>query len=147
MLASLALCAFYLDKEDIKAAKEYTKEISTVDKHNEIFILNRAFFGIFEKNYASALYFYKEIIKKGRSVNLKTITDVITFLDERKSEDPNEFAYYFAIGLLNYRFWQEQMGIKELRKFVKLAKNKAEYREMINYAEDEILTRKKVKKK
>ncbi len=68
VLASLALCAFYLSKEDIKAAKEYTEEISTIDKHNEIFILNRAFFGIFEKNYASALYFYKEIIKKERSV-------------------------------------------------------------------------------
>src|SRR3990170_1742944 len=79
-LASLALCTFYL--KDIKAAKEYTEEISTVDKHNEIFILNRAFFGIFEKNYASALYFYKEIIKKGRSVNINIITKVIAFLDE-----------------------------------------------------------------
>ena len=143
-LASLALCAFYL--KDIKAAKEYTEEISTVDKHNEIFILNRAFFGIFEKNYASALYFYKEIIKKGRSVNLKTIADVIPFLEERKSEYPNEFAYDFAIGLLNYRFWQEQMGIKELRKFAKHTKNKAEYREMVNYITGEILDKKRVKK-
>lgn len=146
-LASLALCAFYL--KDIKAAKEYTEEIDTIDKHNEIFILNRAFFGIYEKNYASALYFYKEIIKKGRSVNIKrnSITRVIDFLDERKSEYPNEFAYDFAVGLMSYYFCQEQMGIKELRKFAKHAKNKAEYREMINYAEDEILTRKKVKKK
>lgn len=145
-LASLALCAFYL--KDIKAAKEYTEEINTVDKHNEIFILNRAFFGIFEKNYASALYFYKEIIKKGRSVNIKrnSITRVIDFLDERKSEYPNEFAYDFAVGLLSYYFCQEQMGIKELRKFAKHAKNKAEYREMVNYITDEILDKKRVKK-
>ena len=145
-LASLALCAFYL--KDIKAAKEYTEKIGTVDKHNEIFILNRAFFGIFEKNYASALYFYKEIIKKGRSVNLKTITKVISFLEEMKSEYQNEFAYNFAIGLLNYSFWQEQMGIKELRKFAKHTKNKAEYREMVNYITDDILQRhkKRIKK-
>ncbi len=144
VLASLALCAFYLSKEDIKAAKEYTEEISTIDKHNEIFILNRAFFGIFEKNYASALYFYKEIIKKERSVNIGTITKVIAFLDERKSEYPGEFAYDFAIGLLNCHFCDEQMGIKELRKFVKHAK-KAEYREMKNYTIDEILNKNKKK--
>ena len=143
-LASLALCAFYL--KDIKAAKEYTEEISTVDKHNEIFILNRAFFGILEKNYASALCFYKEIIKKGRSVNINIITKVIAFLDERKSEYPNEFAYDLAIGLLSYYFCQEQMGIKELRKFAKHTKNKAEYRGMVNYITGEILDKKKVKK-
>lgn len=142
VLASLALCAFYL--KDIKAAKEYTEEISIIDKHNEIFILNRAFFRIFEKNYASALYFYKEIIKKERSVNIGTITKVIAFLDERKSEYPGEFAYDFAIGLLNYHFCDEQMGIKELRKFVKHAK-KAEYREMTNYTKDEILKKNKKK--
>jgi len=143
VLASLALCAFHL--KDIKAAKEYTEEIGTIDKHNEIFILNRAFFRIFEKNYASALYFYKEIIKKERSVNIKTITQIIAFLDERKSEYPSEFAYDFAIGLLNYYFCDEQMGKTELRKFVKHAK-RAEYREMVNYITDEILDKKRVKK-
>lgn len=144
VLASLALCAFYLN--DIKAAKEFTEEIVTIDKHNEIFILNQAFFGIFEKNYASALYFYKEIIKKERLVNIETIMRVIDFLDERKSEYPSEFAYDFAVGLLSYYFCQEQMGIKELRKFTKHAKNKAEYREMVNYITGEILDKKRIKK-
>lgn len=146
VLASLALCAFYLNRNDIKDAKEYTEKIGTIDKHNEIFTLNRAFFGIYEKNYASALCFYKEIIKKERSVNIGIITKVIAFLDERKSEYPNEFAYDFAMGLLSYYFCQEQMGMKELRKFVKHAKKKAEYREMVNYITDEILHKKRIKK-
>lgn len=144
VLASLALCAFYL--KDIKAAKGYTEEISTIDKHNEIVILNRAFFGIIEKNYASALCFYKEIIKKERQVNINIILRVIAFLDERKSEYPNEFAYDFGIGLLSYYFCEEQMGIKELRIFVKHAKNKAEYHQMVNYITDEILHKKRIKK-
>ena len=146
VLASLALCTFYLNRNDIKDVKEYTEEIGTIDKHNEIFILNRAFFGIFEKNYASALHFYKEIVKNGRSVNIKTITMVIAFLDERKSEYSNEFAYDFAIGLLSYYFCQEQMGMKELRKFVKHAKKKVEYREMVNYIKDKILDKKRINK-
>ena len=145
VLASLALCAFYL--KDIKAAKEYTEEISTIDKHNEIFISNRGFFGILEKNYASALYFYKEIIRKERTVNENIVTQVIAFLDERRSEYPNEFAYDFAIGLLSYYFCEEKMGIKELRKFVKHAKNKTEYREMVNYVKGKFLVKKKIKKR
>lgn len=144
MLSSLALCAFY--QNDIKAAKAYTEEINEIKKDHEIYILNRAFFGIWENNYASALYFYKEIIKRDRAVSGDIITKVIAFLDERKSTFPNELAYDFAIGLLNYYYCQNSIGKYELRKFVKHAKKKPEYHEIVCFVENTIFFKRKKKR-
>lgn len=145
VLSSLALSAYYLN--DKQAAMEYTDEIGTIDKHNEIFILNRGFFGILEKNYASALHFYKEINKRERTVNKNIVTRVIAFLDERKSEYPNELAYDFAIGILEFYFCQEQMGSRELRNFIKQAKNRVEYCEMVRFVNETVFYEKRGKKR
>ncbi len=144
VISSLALCAFYLD--DIPAAKTYTEEINTVEKNHEIYTLNKAFFGIWEKNYASAIYFYKEIIKRGRTVSGDIIAKVIAFLDERKSDYQAELAYDFAIGLLNYYHCQKKLGIQELRKFVKQARKKPEYYEIVCFVEKEILFKRRKKR-
>lgn len=144
VLAGLSLCAFYLNRQDITDAKKYTEEIGEIDKDNEILIFNRAFFGIFEKNYPSALFFYKEIVKKVNSNDFKvSITNIISFLDERKNEYPDECAYDFAIGLLSYYFCDEQMGEKELKKFLKHAKSNV-YTEMVNYTKDKILKKRNI---
>lgn len=143
VLSNLAYCAFHLD--DLSAAKAYTEEINKIDKNNEIYILNRAFLGILEKNYASALYFYKEIVKR-RKVTGDIVIKVIAFLDERKSENQMELAYDFAIGLLNYYYCQENIGYHELRQFIKKAKKRPEYREMMRFVEEDIFNKKRNKK-
>ncbi len=145
VFSGLALCAFYL--KDMTAAKTYTEEINRVERNNEIFLFNQAFFGIWEKNYDSALFYYGEVIKRERVVTGETVTKVITFLDERKSEYPDELAYDFAIGLLNYYYCQNKAGSHELRRFVKLAKRKLEYHKMVCFVKDSIFPKKRKEKK
>ena len=143
VLSCLALCAFYLN--DLAAAKKYTDEI--VNKKNQIYLFNQAFFGIYDKNYASALHYYKETLKIKNEVTTDIATKVIAFLDERKSEYPNELAYDFAIGFINYYFCQKDMGNQELRKFVKRAKKRPEYHEIRCFIENDIFPKDKRKKR
>lgn len=143
VLSGLALCAFYLN--NLAAAKKYTDEI--VDKKNQIYIFNQAFFGIYDKNYASALHFYQETLKIKHKVTSDIVTKVISFLDERKSEYPNELAYDFAIGFINYYFCQKDIGNSELRKFIKKSKKRSEYHEMRCFIENNIFQKDKRKKR
>ena len=137
VLATLAECSFYLTN-DIKDAKMYTDQIKKIDKHNEIYFFNNAFFSIWNKNYHSTLFFYGETIKKGRKISRGIVTQVVAFLDERKTENRKELAYDFAIGFLNYHFIQKKIGSRELKNFVKKAKHKTEYHEMVSYVKQNI---------
>jgi hypothetical protein len=145
ILSTAALAAFYLNNMD--NAKHYTDEINKIEKNHQIYILNRAFFGIYETNYPSALFFYKDILKRGRNVDRTIIIKVIAFLDERKLENTKEIAYDFAIGVLNKFYCQKKIGEKELRQFVKAAKKKEQYREMVSFVESEILPYRKKRKR
>lgn len=145
VLGGLALCFFFLG--DYEAAKKHTEEIGKIDKHNQIYLINRAFFGIWEKNYPSALHFYKEFIKRERKITKDVVVSVISFLDQRKGNDSKEIAYDFAIGLLDYHFIQKTTGEKELRKFLKLSQGKQEYKEMIDFLQNDLLKGRKEKKR
>jgi tetratricopeptide (TPR) repeat protein len=132
-LSSMALCCFKLN--DLPSAKKYTETIGKIDKSSPFYILNQAFFGIYEKNYASALHFYKEISKRGTTVDPSIITSVIAFLDQIYRVERKEHAYEFAIGILNKHHCQHKEGLKELRRFVKNVKKKPQYHEMLAYAD------------
>ncbi len=106
-------------------------KIKKVDRHNEIYLFDNAFFGIWEKNYNSVLFIYGEILKRRKKITPNIVTKVIAFLDERKTENPQELAYDFAIGFLNYHFIQNEIGRQELKEFVEKTKNKTEYKEMV----------------
>ncbi len=145
ILSNAALASFYLNK-NIDDAHMYTNQINEIEKNHQIYILNHAFFGIYKKNYSSALYFYKEIIKRGKNVDNAIIVGIIAFLDERKAENPKEIAYDFAIGILNKFHCQTKLGDKELQRFVKVAKKKDQYREIVSFIENENLLKKKRRK-
>jgi tetratricopeptide (TPR) repeat protein len=144
-ISTLALCEFHLG--NIQEAKSLTDEICAIDKNHEVCLTNRGFLSIYEKKYASALYFYKEIIKRGRVVSNEIIFKVLTFLDERKTEAPGEFAYDFAVGILNVKFCDEKLGRGDLRKFVKKTTDLPAYKEMHDFAKYEILETEKLKRK
>jgi tetratricopeptide (TPR) repeat protein len=131
-LSSMALCCFMLN--DVPSAMSYTEKIGRIDKSSPFYIINKAFFGIYDKNYTSAIYFYKEILKRGMIVDPRIITGVISFLDQRYRNDRKELAYEFAIGILNKYYCQQKEGINELRKFVRKAKNIPQYQEMVIFA-------------
>lgn len=144
-ISTLAVCEFYLG--NIQTAKDLTDEICTINRNHEICLTNRGFWGIYDKKYASALYYYKEIIKRGRVVTNEIIFKVLSFLDDRKNEAPDELAYDFAIGILNVNFCDERLGRGDLRKFVKKTVNIPAYKEMHDYAKSEVLEPGKAKRK
>lgn len=135
VLSLLALCCFHLN--DLEEAKEYTNKINSVDKNNESYLINMAFFGIWERNYDSALFYYKEITRI--RIPRTNLTKAIAFLDERKEENPQEIAYDFAIGLLYYYLLEKSQGIVELNKFLKQAKGNINYVQMVAYTRNFIL--------
>lgn len=141
VFGGLAVSSFLLN--DYDAAKKYTEEIGGMDKFSQLYTSNKAFFGIWEKNYDSALHFYKEFIKRGRTVDKEIVISMICFLDDRKRENGAELAYDFAIGLLDYTFLQKSEGSKELRNFVKKAKAKPQYKSMVKFVQNEILEKRK----
>lgn len=144
-ISSLVLCKYYLG--NMQEAKDLTDEICAINRNHEICLTNRGFWGIYDKKYASALYFYKEISKRGKVVSNEIIIKVLSFLDERKTEVPDELAYDFAVGILNIKFCDERMGRGDLRKFVKKAIDIPEYKEMHDFAKNEILEPGKLKRK
>ena len=144
----LSYSAFaYFHLNNIDKAIQYTDQINEIERHNQIYLLNYAFFGIYKRNYSSALFYYKEITKRDRRVDNDVIIRAIAFLDERKNDDPKEIAYEFAIGVLNKFHFQKDIGIRELRQFVKKAKKKEPYKEMVAFVENDILPMKKSKRK
>lgn len=145
VFSSAAFASFYLNNLD--DAKAYTDQINEIEEHHPAYILNYAFFGIYKENYASALFYYKEITKRGRIVDNAFIIKIIAFLDERKSDNPREIAYDFAIGLLNFFHFQKKAGSNELRQFLKAAKKKEKYREMVAFIENENILKTKKKKR
>lgn len=141
VLSSLALCSFMIG--DIESAKKFTDDIKKIDKNEIIYLFNKGFFGIYEGNYSSALYFYKKIAKKDNIYDHTIITQVIVFIDNMKEKNKNEIAYDFAIGLVNLFFCQQKIGRVELRDFIKAARKRPEYSDMVVYAQDLVGAKKK----
>ncbi|MCP4265633.1 MAG: hypothetical protein GY777_08675 [Candidatus Brocadiaceae bacterium] len=104
---------------------------------------NYAFFSILKGKYKGALSLYKKAIKGKGIISSSVTIQVIDFLDQRKGGNPQELAYDFAIGFINYHLSDKKTGISELRKFTRKAKGETKYSEMINYANELLLISKK----
>jgi hypothetical protein len=143
VLSGLAFASFFLN--DYPSAKRFTDEIGKIDNLNQVYLINRAFFGIWEGNYPSSLHFYKEFTKRGRAIDGHIVTGVLSFLNDRKNRNNKEIAYDFAIGLLDYNFINKEEGKKELRRFLKLAKDDTKYKDMVAFIEKEIINKKRKK--
>jgi len=141
-LSNAAFCAFK-EENGIASAKKYTEGITKIDKYNEFYLTNQAFFDIWEKDYSGAFFYYMLLIKKGKEIQSDIITKVIAFLDERKKDNENEIGYDFAIGFLDYHFMEKSTGELELLSFQKLAEGREEYNQMVNYVKENIVKGKK----
>jgi tetratricopeptide (TPR) repeat protein len=133
----------YLLTGNIDKAKEYTDKAKKINKNHPVVHLNYAFFGILDKRYDSALYWYKKVLNSVKPIDVQIIS-LLEFLYNEYDKNREEFAFLFAIGALNVKFADSIKGISELSKFIKNAKNNLLYNEMIKYSKELI---KKYKKK
>jgi hypothetical protein len=128
--SELALVKYY--KGDILEARRYSNEIGKIDKHNIAYYFNMAFFSIIDKKYDDTTLLYTELrkyIKAGQEVYVKRI---ISFLTDRKNENPEEFAYDYAIAINTYNYIDKAKGKQLLSSFVRFTNGLAKYKCMID---------------
>lgn len=119
---------------NLNIAIQYTQEASKIDKNHPVIYVNTAFFRILENKYDKALYWYKRLIaSKSKDIE---ITGVLEFLYDRHNESKKELAYLFAIGIINYFFYDHKKGLSDLTNFIRRARDKQQYINMKEYAEE-----------
>jgi tetratricopeptide (TPR) repeat protein len=119
---------------NLNMAIQYTQDASRIDKNHPVIFVNTAFFRILENKYDKALYWYKRLIaSKSKDVE---ITGLLEFLCDRHNENKKELAYLFAIGIINYFFYDRKKGLSDLTNFIRRAKDKQQYINIKEYAEE-----------
>jgi tetratricopeptide (TPR) repeat protein len=139
---NLAKIEYYLG--DLDEAVNYTKKAAKEKRKHPVIYVNYAFFRILGKKYDDALFWYKKIALLSQ-VDID-IPGLLEFLEERYNENKKEYAYLFALGLLNYRFFDKDRGGADLMKFRAKTKDRQEYVNMNKYA-GEVIEAEKYRKK
>jgi len=119
---------------NLNKAKQYSEEASKIDKNHPVIYANTAFFRILEKDYDKALYWYKRITAL-KSIDLD-VPGLLEFLNDKYGEDKKELAFLFAVGIINYFFYDRKKGLSDLSNFIRRARDKQQYIDMKKYAEE-----------
>ena len=137
VLVPLAVCCYHL--KEVSLAKKHSQDIAAIDSTNPHSLVNMAFLEIVDQNYDQSLFYYKKFIF-GQYQDEQLVTQVIEFLNQRLNELPNEHALRFAIGVINFAYFDPEMGKTDLRSFVGAVGQDHRYRQMFTFANN-ILTR------
>lgn len=129
-LAIMALSSYYL--KDIPNSTKYTDDINNIVPDHPVYLLNKAFFAIIQSDYSSIIPYYDKLRRKIDDKNKFFIKNTIEFLEKRKNEQPNEIAFLFSIGILNYNYVDKNYGEILLNNFIKRAENIKKYSELIS---------------
>ena len=135
---SLALVHYHL--ENIDKAEEYTNKINKLSKNDPYYFVNKAFFSIKRKKYKEVKSHYSNLKKYYKNEYVSIVEQVIKFLNERIQEDPDEFAYLYAIGILTYNFIDKKDGLNVINMFLQKSKNIQDYLVLINDAKKYLAT-------
>jgi len=119
---------------NLNKAKQYSEEASKIDKNHPVIYVNTAFFRILEMEYDKSLYWYKRITAS-KSIDFD-VPGLLEFLNDRYNENKRELAFLFALGIVNYFFYDQKKGMTDLSSFIRRAKNKQQYFNMKEYAEE-----------
>ena len=129
-LAVMALSSYFL--KNVPDSIIYTDEINNIVPDHHVYLLNKAFFAIIKSDYSSVPHYYDKLRRKIDNENKLVIKSAIEFLEERKNEQPDEIAFLFSIGILNYNYIDKNDGEILLNKFIKKAENIKKYSELIS---------------
>ena len=129
---------------NLEDAKDYIEKAKNINKNHPVIYIDTAFFAILDKNYESALYWYKKVMNLVGPVDL-AVMPLLVFLFDKYKENKNELAYLFATGVINCKFVDREKGLSDLSNFIKKAKKHQEYSSMIKYAK-KLLSKQKCQK-
>ncbi len=129
-LAVMALSSYFL--KNISDSIKYTDEINNIVPDHHVYLLNKAFFAILQSDYSSIPRYYDKLRRKIDIQNKLVVKSAIEFLEERQNEQPDEIAFLFSIGILNYNYIDKNNGENLLNKFISKAENINKYSELIS---------------
>lgn len=115
---------------DLKAARSHTDKV-TDSNFKPFTYYNYAFFAIKENDPLNVLRYYQRI----KSFPSENIVDIVAFLQNEFSKEPENILYHFALGYINIYHQDLDIGIDELKQFIEKAKGKQEYDELVKNAE------------
>lgn len=128
-LTVMALSSYYL--KDITSSIKYTDEINNIISDHPVYLVNKAFFAIIQSDYSSIISYYDKLRRKIDDINKYIIKNTIEFLEKRRDEKPDEIAFLFSLGILNYNYVDKINGEKLLNNFISKANNIKKYSELI----------------
>jgi tetratricopeptide (TPR) repeat protein len=110
---------------DLNKAEDCTRKIKKIDRKHPAVAANLSFFGVRQKNYERAKFWYDELLKRKDLVNIDPMT-LLEFLEEEYKKNPSEHAFLYGMAIINH-FVDNKLVFRDLRKFLRLTKDKNEY--------------------
>ncbi|MEZ4752752.1 MAG: hypothetical protein R3A13_00335 [Bdellovibrionota bacterium] len=129
----LAFSSYRLGK--VEDAKKYTDEISKINSEDPVYLINRAFFGLLDREYNKALNYYKKFAFS-KAVNGALVNSVLEFLLEHRDRNKGEPGFDFALGLVNYAHQDRQLGRTDLHTFTQIVAGQEQYQQLVEFAND-----------
>ncbi len=118
---------------NIISSRRHVKRCRNIDPRNPCTLFDQAFYYILDKKYDKAMARYRRL--EHLLVDGLMAFEVAVFLEEEFRQNRKEIGFLFAAGFVNYRFVvHKEIGLEQLRRFLKLAKGKAEYEDFYNKA-------------
>ena len=116
---------------NILTSRKHVKRCRRINPRHPCTLFDQAFFCILDKKYDSAANSYKKL-EQGNVDGLMAF-EVALFLEEEYKKNSKEIGFLFAAGFVNSQFvGHKEIGLKQLKQFCKLAKDKTEYKDFYN---------------
>ncbi|MCM8570759.1 hypothetical protein NE848_15290 [Gramella jeungdoensis] len=119
----------------IDEAISYNEKAAALKPTAQEIFINRAFFGIIQKDYKKIHKNFFELGHLYRFKNTQSYVDIVAFIDrEKKKIKATNCIYDFAIGFYYFFYIDEKEGRKILKKFIDETKNKPDLDDIRNLA-------------
>ena len=118
---------------NILGSRKHVKKCKKINPRHPCTIFDQAFFYILDKQYNLAAKRYKKL--ETCNVDGLMAFEVVFFLEEEYKKNKMEIGFLFAAGYVNFKFVEhKEIGLRQLRQFCKLARDRTEYKDFYNKA-------------
>lgn len=129
----ISLARYTYELGNLDEAIDYTEKAKQIKKYGTEVYINQGFFSILNKNEKQIIDNYNELRKTYLHYSSNNYTEIIGWLEERKSDENSLIE--FAIGFFNFFYSDKKLGEKILEN-LKNKKLKKEYPLMFDFIEE-----------
>ncbi|CAN5228885.1 hypothetical protein BH09PAT2_BH09PAT2_09160 [soil metagenome] len=124
------LALLYWQKNDSTLSRRHTNIAWKIAPGNNMTRCNWAFFRFYDRQFDAGLRAYRKIV----DLETANAIQVCDFLENEFDKNPTNYGLLFAFAWMNIHFADEERGILKMREFIKKAKTKGEYSNLIKEA-------------